>query len=256
MPWFYVDDGFSDSKPVMKMPDRHRLAACGLWVLAGSWSAKELTDGFVPDTKLRTLGARPSLITALTDDANLCERVSGGITFNSWAKWQKTKARVVRERKAEADKKQRWRDAKRDKEATIPSDDDDPSLTLSTRDIIDPSEPVSTRDSRSSPTTTKPSVVENGGEATVGNGAPRDPPTRYCSRHPNGTELDCGACKENRLRFEQRQNAETLAAVNTRQTALDEIHDCPECDDAGWAVDDDTDGVFKCQHPKLEARHA
>ena len=29
MPWFYVDDGFSDSKPVMDMPARHRLAACG-----------------------------------------------------------------------------------------------------------------------------------------------------------------------------------------------------------------------------------
>jgi hypothetical protein len=40
VPWFYVDDGFSDSKPVLNMPDRHRLAACGLWVLAGSWSAK------------------------------------------------------------------------------------------------------------------------------------------------------------------------------------------------------------------------
>ena len=26
MPWFYVDDGFSDSKPVMDIPDRHRLA--------------------------------------------------------------------------------------------------------------------------------------------------------------------------------------------------------------------------------------
>src|ERR1700742_1294424 len=67
MPWFYVDDGFSDSKPVLNMPDRHRLAACGLWVLAGSWSAKEELDGFVPNSKLRQLGVRPPILAALTE---------------------------------------------------------------------------------------------------------------------------------------------------------------------------------------------
>ena len=87
MPWFYVDDGFSNSKPVMDMPARHRLAACGLWVLAGSWAAKEETDGFVPDSVLKQLGARPSLVDTLTGfgpmSAPLWDEVETGVQFKS-----------------------------------------------------------------------------------------------------------------------------------------------------------------------------
>lgn len=115
MPWFYVDDGFSDSKPVLNMPDRHRLAACGLWVLAGSWSAKEELDGFVPDSKLRQLGARPTLLAALTEkgpmSAPLCERTSRGIQFNSWEKWQKTREELAEKRREDAERQRAWREA-------------------------------------------------------------------------------------------------------------------------------------------------
>jgi hypothetical protein len=115
MPWFYVDDGFSDSKPVLNMPDRHRLAACGLWVLAGSWSAKEELDGFVPNSKLRQLGARPTILAALTDKgpmfAPLCEQTSDGIQFNSWKKWQKTREELAEKRREDAERQRLWREA-------------------------------------------------------------------------------------------------------------------------------------------------
>ena len=115
MPWFYVDDGFSDSKPVLNMPDRHRLAACGLWVLAGSWSAKEELDGFVPDSKLRQLGVRPTILAALTEEgpmsAPLCERTSRGIQFNSWQKWQKTREELNEKRREDAERQRAWREA-------------------------------------------------------------------------------------------------------------------------------------------------
>lgn len=115
MSWFYVDDGFSDSKPVLNMPDRHRLAACGLWVLAGSWSAKEELDGFVPDSKLRQLGARPTILAALTEkgpmSAPLCERTSRGIQFNSWEKWQKTREESIQKRLEDAERQRAWREA-------------------------------------------------------------------------------------------------------------------------------------------------
>jgi hypothetical protein len=115
MPWFYVDDGFSDSKPVLNMPDRHRLAACGLWVLAGSWSAKEELDGFVPNSKLRQLGARPTIISALTENgpmfAPLCVKTSAGIQFNSWEKWQKTRAELAEKRREDAERQRVWRAA-------------------------------------------------------------------------------------------------------------------------------------------------
>lgn len=115
MPWFYVDDGFSDSKPVLNMPDRHRLAACGLWVLGGSWSAKEELDGFVPNSKLRQLGARPPILAALTEpgpmSAPLCEKLPTGIQFNSWGKWQKTRADLNEKRREDAERQRAWREA-------------------------------------------------------------------------------------------------------------------------------------------------
>lgn len=112
MPWFYVDDGFSDSKPVSNLPDTQRLAAIGLWTLAGSWSAKEETDGHVPSARLRALGSKPALVKVLTDpgplNAALWERTPHGILFKSWDKWQPTHAeleaeRLENERKREAD---------------------------------------------------------------------------------------------------------------------------------------------------------
>lgn len=122
MPWFYVDDGFSDSKPVLNMPDRYRLAACGLWVLGGSWSAKEELDGFVPDSKLRQLGVRPPILAALTEpgpmSSPLCERVEGGIQFNSWGKWQKTRAELNAKRREDAERQRLWREANPDAKPT------------------------------------------------------------------------------------------------------------------------------------------
>lgn len=43
--WFKVDDGLHGHKKTA----RAGVAAMGLWVIAGSWSADNLTDGFVPD---------------------------------------------------------------------------------------------------------------------------------------------------------------------------------------------------------------
>jgi hypothetical protein len=111
VPHFFVDDGFSDSKEVLAIPARHRLAAVGLWTLCGSWSANKLTDGFIPDEALRRLGARPILINALTDIAGLWERVPGGIRFANWAKWQRTRDSVKAYRAAQAEKKRKQREA-------------------------------------------------------------------------------------------------------------------------------------------------
>lgn len=44
MPWFKVDDQLHSHKKAMRAGTQ----AMGLWLLAGSWSAGHLTDGFVP----------------------------------------------------------------------------------------------------------------------------------------------------------------------------------------------------------------
>jgi len=112
MPWFHVDDGFSNSKPVMRIPRRWRPACIGVWTLCGSWSAKELTDGFVPDAVLEEYGATPKTISLLMD-ADLWERREGGIIFRNWGKWQRTKQQVLDYRAAEAERQRNWREAKR-----------------------------------------------------------------------------------------------------------------------------------------------
>lgn len=109
MPHFFVDDAFSDSKEVMSIPKRYRLAAVGLWSLCGSWSAAKLTDGFVPDQVLERLGARPVLVDVLVDPAHLWAREVGGIRFTNWSKWQRTRAQVEAYRAAQAEKKRKQR---------------------------------------------------------------------------------------------------------------------------------------------------
>lgn len=45
MPWFKVDDDFHDHPKARKAGP----VAVGVWVLCGSWSADNTTDGYVPD---------------------------------------------------------------------------------------------------------------------------------------------------------------------------------------------------------------
>jgi hypothetical protein len=51
MPWFKVDDGLHAHRKVA----RAGIDAMGLWVVAGSWCADQLTDGFIPDYMARKL---------------------------------------------------------------------------------------------------------------------------------------------------------------------------------------------------------
>ncbi|WP_198407106.1 hypothetical protein [Nocardia terpenica] len=116
MPWFKVDDGFANSRPVLRIPRRYRGTAIGLWTLAGTWCAKELTDGFVPDYLLEELGGT-ARVAALLVDAELWEPADGGWRFCGWEKYQPTRAQVLAERDKEADRKRRWRESRKNKGA-------------------------------------------------------------------------------------------------------------------------------------------
>lgn len=56
----------------------------GLWVIALSWSAGQLTDGFIPDVMLPALGGRAVDAKALVQ-AGLWEVVDGGWIFHDFA---------------------------------------------------------------------------------------------------------------------------------------------------------------------------
>ena len=107
MPWFNVDDGFADHPKTIRVGN----AAVGLWTRAGSWCAKQLTDGFVP-MEIATLYGTPSQARRLVS-AGLWREVEGGFQFHDWEKEGRnpTRKEVEKKRRAEAERKQRWREA-------------------------------------------------------------------------------------------------------------------------------------------------
>lgn len=96
MPWFKVDD---------KLHDHRKTRACGksamgVWVLAGSWCADQLTDGFVPAGVLPRWGTADDAA-ALVDAGLWHEDTQGGEAgwrFHDWAEFQPTKASIDKSR--------------------------------------------------------------------------------------------------------------------------------------------------------------
>ncbi len=110
MVWFKVDDGFASSRKVLSIPRTQRAAAIGVWTLAGSWAAKELTDGVVPQYALDELGVTPRLSRALVEARLWLDHPEGGIVFKNWADFQPTRAEVEAERAKTAERQARWRE--------------------------------------------------------------------------------------------------------------------------------------------------
>lgn len=114
MPWFKVDDQFDANKKVKSIPRRNRAKALGLWVQAGAWCARELTDGFVPkymiDEFAVTLKVADELVTA-----GLWALADGGFQFINWDEFQPTAGEVESKRDADRRRKAQWREAKKAK---------------------------------------------------------------------------------------------------------------------------------------------
>jgi general stress protein YciG len=113
MVWFKVDDKAHSNSKIRKVLAEEP-AAIALWTVAGSWSADNLQDGFVPDHQLPWLlpiGAEQLAQVLVT--ARLWRRVKGGYRFHQWdadgdgTRRNPTKAEVEEDRrkKAEAGRK-------------------------------------------------------------------------------------------------------------------------------------------------------
>lgn len=263
IPWFYVDDGFSDSKPVMSIPEHlvrvpMRLAVCGLWVLGGSWSAKEELDGFIPDSKLRSLRAPRSVIDAITGpgtlDAPLCDPKVDGIQVRNWQKWQPIKAEIMAKRKREAEKKRNQR--RRGRNFVTGVDDQmSPGDTLGDND--DDSKNVSPRESPS-PTPPHPnplSVETSGGGVTSGDA---HDPRPQCLDHEENSDAPCIKCRRRREWDRDHADDELNRKRAQRQLIINAVRDCALCDEYGRLTNDDGDIAGFCDaHPRLkDAAHA
>jgi hypothetical protein len=146
--WFKVDDGFYSSQKVLSIPRTHRLAAVGLWTMAGNWSGRELSDGVVPAFVLDELGATPRLRQALVEARLWLDHPEGGIEFKNWEDFQPTREQVEADREKTRERQRRHREKKRDEHV---SNDD------VTRD-----EPVS-HDAPTRPDPTRPKTPPKGG---------------------------------------------------------------------------------------------
>lgn len=108
MPWFNVDDGFTFHVKCVKAGN----AAVGLWTRAGAWSARHLTDGFIPKEIVATIGT-PAQAARLVS-SGLWGEVADGYQFHEWSEENRnpTKEKVLERRRSEADRKAKQRERK------------------------------------------------------------------------------------------------------------------------------------------------
>jgi hypothetical protein len=108
MPWFKVDDDLAFHRKIVAAGN----AATGLWVRSGSWSAQQLTDGFIPGHMVPLLGTAAQA--ARLVKVGLWLEVDGGFQFHQWNEngRQPTSASVRESRERAAERQAKWRAAK------------------------------------------------------------------------------------------------------------------------------------------------
>jgi len=104
VPWFRVDDSFSDHPKVEALLAGGRSdAAIALWTLAGSWCAKHLTDGQIPASKVARLGVSSHrAASAELVRVGLWIVAGDGFAFHQWGERQPSREAVTEKRKAGA----------------------------------------------------------------------------------------------------------------------------------------------------------
>ena len=98
MGWFKVDDQLAFNAKVMLAGN----SAMGLWVRAGSWSAAQLTGGYIPTHMANAMAnamANPCDADALVM-AGLWHEVDGGFQFHDWTDFQPDAEAEKEKRKA------------------------------------------------------------------------------------------------------------------------------------------------------------
>ena len=118
MTWFKVDDSFHSHPKVMAAGP----AALGLWLIAGTWSCANLTDGFVPDYVLPRLAADAEELARTLVAVGLWRRAKGGHRFHDWDIYQRSREEVLDERRKWAEKKAEQRATKKAKGGKSRSD--------------------------------------------------------------------------------------------------------------------------------------
>lgn len=116
MPWFKTDDKLHDHRKTRRALRSHArkrrdAAAMGLWIVAGTWAADNLTDGFIPADELGRWDDDGEELAERLIEAGFWESAvhdeEPGYRFVNWAEKQPTKEQVEARRaiRAEAGRK-------------------------------------------------------------------------------------------------------------------------------------------------------
>jgi len=101
MTWIRVDDHFADHPKVMAL-GKDRLSGLGLWHVAASYTARHLTDGFVPRSALILQG--PAALTEKMVGVGLFVLCDGGYRLHDWLDYNPPRAKILSDRQAAKDR--------------------------------------------------------------------------------------------------------------------------------------------------------
>lgn len=154
MSWFKVDDKFHSHPKAIEAGN----AALGLWVRCGSWAADQLTDGFIPHAIASQYGTKPQRIALVSSGFWL--PVDGGYQMHNYNLRNPTKDQVLSQRKAAAERIQRWRGNAASNAVTPPVTGDDVTpLVTPPPTRPDPTRSTSSKSTTSTTSTGVPGVV-------------------------------------------------------------------------------------------------
>ncbi|PYY32374.1 hypothetical protein [Curtobacterium sp. MCBD17_030] len=143
MPWMKVDDGLHSARKVIRIPRQRRMSAMGLWVMAATWCADNLTDGLIEDHEVDELGGTEEEAAALVA-CGLWLRTDNGYQFHDWTDYQPTREEILTKREQDRRRKAKWRESHRDSDGTFASVPPDEERSHTTPD---PTRPDPTRPS-------------------------------------------------------------------------------------------------------------
>lgn len=94
MSWFKLDDRFFDNPKIAALSDSAKVA----YLEAGTYCARELTDGFIALNKAKAFAGKPRIVKELVP--HLWEVCEGGFLVHDYLKYNPTREQVLAEREA------------------------------------------------------------------------------------------------------------------------------------------------------------